>query len=212
MTETSSASSINETYLETFFSKKEFCFYKMIKKFFECCNKNDILKMIDIIEKKSDTSLRVLDWFVTKYSKKRIDELTKNNDGFDVRISYKAQLKAYKKHYFDPFRRRQNSQRFKYFYDKTSDEYLYTTLGQLNFFKWAISNNIIDYVEKNINQINIAMNLSNKADKKRKITKNEKKNNTTSSNSSSISNSSNSSSASTNSKNDILNNLILTFN
>ena len=164
----STGSQLNESYLGTFFTHKEMCFYKMIKKFFSNCNKNDIITMIDIIEKKSPTSLRILDWFVTKYSKKKINGMnaTKQNDAFDVRISYKAQLKAYKKHYFDPFRRRQNTQRFKYYFD--DELYLYTTLGQLNFFKWAISNNIIKFVENNIASITNAMNASNKNEKNNK--------------------------------------------
>jgi hypothetical protein len=175
----STPSQLNDQYLETFFSHKEMCFYKMIKKFFSNCNKLDILTMIDIIEKKSTTSLRVLDWFVTKYSKKKINGMGANrgNDAFDVRISYKAQLKAYKKHYFDPFRRRQNTQRFKYYYDE--DSYVYTTLGQLNFFKWAISNNIINFVEANIDTITNAMNLSNKHEKCSKMNNVEKTENKT---------------------------------
>ena len=43
-----------------------------------------------------------------------------------------------------------------------------TTLGQLNFFKWAISNNIIECVEKHYPAIIEAMNKSNKEDKVRK--------------------------------------------
>jgi hypothetical protein len=45
---------------------------------------------------------------------------------------------------------------------------LYTTLGQLNFFRWAISNKIIHYVFKNLDNIILAMNTSNKDDKKKK--------------------------------------------
>ncbi len=149
------------------FTKKELCYYRMINKFFIDCNKSDIIKMIDIINGKSEISLRVLDWFVTKYSKKRIgvcvNKENKETEVFDIRISYKSQLKAFKKRYFDPFRRRK---KFKYNYD--SNEYINTTIGQLNFFKWAISNNIIKYVEDNLIQINKAMNISNKEDKTRK--------------------------------------------
>ena len=51
-----------------------------------------------------------------------------------------------------------------------------TTIGQLNFFRWAFSNNVIDYVEKNHKNISKAMNKSNKEDKKRKTGKIIKKN------------------------------------
>jgi hypothetical protein len=161
-----------------FFNQKELCHYKNIDKFFkEQYEKNseNIIKMIDIIEGKSDISLRILDWFVTKYSKKKINcnGGTKNVEAFDVKISYKAQLKAYKKRYFDPFRRKK-----KFYYPcekdgfinyENEDKHIYTTLGQLNFFKWAFTNNIVSYVEDNLNFIIGEMNLFNKDEKKKKL-------------------------------------------
>jgi hypothetical protein len=155
------------------FSKKEICYYKMIHRFFESCNIENMTKMVSIINGESDISLRVLDWFVTKYSKKRIEcGQNKESEVFDIRISYKSQLKAYKKRYFDPFRRRK---KFYYHFDgkkivsgEKDITCVETTLGQLNFFKWAISNDILTYVETNIGQITKAMNLSNKEDKKRR--------------------------------------------
>lgn len=152
-----------------FFSVKELCYYKKIDKFFKSCSTESILKMMDIIDGKSNISLRVLDWFVTKYSKKRIDcGMSKDSEVFDVRISYKSQLKSYKKRYFDPFRRKKDT-RFRYYFD--NGQTIITTLGQLNFFKWAFTNNIVVYVEKNLKQISKEMNLSNKEDKKKKVKK-----------------------------------------
>jgi hypothetical protein len=152
--------------LKTFFSVKELCYYKMIDKFFKNYTTENIIKMIDIIESKSSISLRILDWFVTKYSKKRIDCGNKEgSEVFDVKISYKSQLKAYKKRYFDPFRRRK---KFKYYFENSNNTNVYTTLGQLNFFKWAFTNGIIAYVDNNLNQISKEMNSSNKEDKLRK--------------------------------------------
>lgn len=153
-----------------YFTNKELCYYKTVHKYFKVCNPSYIEKMIKIINGTSTISLRVLDWFVTRHSKKRLDIEVMNSVGafesFDVHISYKAQLKSYKKRYFDPFRRRR---KFPYFYDKTDkSKYLVTTIGQLNFFKWAISHNIIEFVEKNVNQIIRNMNQSNKEEKKKK--------------------------------------------
>jgi len=148
-----------------FFNIKELCYYKKINDYYKVCLSDNIEKMINIIEGKSQISLRILDWFVTKYSKKKIDcGINNNDDSFDVRISYKSQLKSYKKRYFDPFRRRK-----KFMYHFTiNDKSIITTLGQLNFFKWAFSNNILIYVEKNLKQISKEMNLSNKEEKKKK--------------------------------------------
>lgn len=150
----------------TLFSKKEAFYYKMIDRFFKDCTEEQIVKMLNIINKESEISLRILDWFVTRHSKKKIDFDLNNDEIFDVHISYKAQLKSYKKTYFDPFRRRK---KFYYNYDKNNTKkQVYTTIGQLNFFRWAISNNIIEYVEKNLTQLTKAMNSSNKEDKKKK--------------------------------------------
>lgn len=156
-----------------FFTKKELCYYKMIDKFFKKCPEDKIIKMLNIIDGQSEISLRILDWFVTKYAKKGID-FTKNGETFDVHINYKAQLKSYKKRYFDPFRRKK---KFNYKYIVNGQEkVLYTTIGQLNFFRWAISNEIINFVERYLPQITKAMNISNKEDKKKKIKKNEEDN------------------------------------
>lgn len=162
----------------TFFKSKELCFYKMLDKFYKNCNHNYINKMIDIINSQSNISLRILDWFVTRYSK----TIVTDNDKCDIHISYKSQLKSYKKIYFDPFRRRKKF--FYHFNINNLDKKIYTTLGQLNFFMWAINNNIIDYVENNFDTVISEMNNSNKEDKKRKEKKKkekekEKKNNQT---------------------------------
>ena len=152
------------------FTKKELCYYKMIDKFFrQCCNKN-LTDMYDIVEGTSQISLRILDWFVTKYTKRGLDFTRTNGETFDVHINYKAQLKSYKKKYFDPFRRKT---KFDYIYKIDGvEKILHTTIGQLNFFRWAITNGIIEFVEKYLNQIIKAMNIANKEEKKRKETEN----------------------------------------
>ncbi len=143
-----------------FFTVKELCYYSMIDKFFKDCAQNNITNMIDIIEGNSDISLRILDWYVTKYSKKRIYYGNTDTETFDVRLSYQSQLKSYKKRHFDPFRRRK-----KFVYYFKNNKSISTTIGQLNFFKWAISYNVISYVEKNLKHISKEMNIDNKISK-----------------------------------------------
>jgi hypothetical protein len=157
------------------FNNKELCYYKMIDKYYkQVCSENNIQKMIDIIEGKSDISLRILDWVVTKYSKGKIELLNADDqEEFDIHISYKSQLKSYKKKYFDPFRRRN---KINYQYSNVDkSKIINTTIGQLNFFKWAITHNIIKYVEDNLQLIVKAMNVSNKEDKKKKLLENKSK-------------------------------------
>jgi hypothetical protein len=129
--------------------------------------KNDIKIMVSIINGESNISLRLLDWFVTNHSKKNnikyiIDNIYDEQILFDVSADYKGQLKAYNKKYFDPFCRKQRIQ-YKY-----NDKFiLITTIGQLNFFKWAIQNNIIGYIEDNLTNLEIEM-ISYYKDKKNK--------------------------------------------
>ncbi len=159
---------------ELILSKKETYHYKIIDKYYKSLEKDNVLILIDIVEKKSKVSLRLIDWFVTKYAHKFKVRLEKKNNtsidnGFNVHISYKAQLQSYKKKYFDPFRRRKRL-KFKYFFDKEKQISLCTTIGQLNFFKWAFTNNIVEYVINNYEVIAKAMAQSNKIDKTKKKT------------------------------------------
>ena len=123
--------------------------------------------MLGIIEGTSVISLRILDWFVTRYAGQYKIRLANGGEtDFFVNISYKSQLRAFKKKYFDPFRRRR---KFLYHYDKTDREAtVMTTIGQLNFFKWAISNNLVEYIETNLQGLIKIMNKTNREDKQKK--------------------------------------------
>lgn len=157
----------------TFFkTPKQLCYFKMINSFFKKCPIEIINKMVDIINLESVISLRVLEWVVTKSGKKTVNIKIRDNDYYSVNIMYKAQLKTYKKKNFDPFRR---DRKFYYEYDRNdSTKKVLTTLGQLNFFKWAIQNGILECVEKNYDEINTAMIKYNKEEKVKKIKKKKK--------------------------------------
>jgi hypothetical protein len=124
---------------------------------------NNINLMLPIVTGKSKISLRVIDWFVTNYSKKNninyYIQIKKNgeliNKQFIVYLNYKSQLKAYSKKQFDPFCRRE---RILFYHDSKKE--LVTTVGQLNFFRWAIENDIISYIKKNLKEIESDMNMS----------------------------------------------------
>ena len=119
---------------------------------------NNIDTIIPIINGQSHISLRVLDWFVTNFSKKNNVIYNIERDGkipiiFNVFLDYRLQLKAYSKKYFDPFCRK-NRILF-YCQDNLA---IKTTVGQLNFFRWALKNKIIEYVSEHLNDIVIDMN------------------------------------------------------
>lgn len=118
-----------------------------LSRFYMKDNNINIIK--EVINGKHRISLRLLDWFVTNYSKKNNTCIQNTNGEYlKVYLSYRAQLKAYSKQQFDPFRRRE---RISFIYD--TDKNLETTIGQLNFFRWVLENNIIEYIYANIYDI-----------------------------------------------------------
>jgi hypothetical protein len=137
-------------------SKKDLLMQSLINFF---ATKENLDKVIPIITGKSKISLRILDWFVTNYSKKNNIsyeiELNNKKKNFIVYLDYKSQLKAYSKKQFDPFCRRERIS----FFDHSNTE-LVTTVGQLNFFRWAIETNIINYIIENFSLIENDMNNS----------------------------------------------------
>lgn len=137
---------------------------------------NNIYIILPIISSNSDISIRIIDWFVTNYSKKNnlIYELynySDNNRFFNIYLQYKCQLKSYKKKLFDPFCRKN---KIPFYYDE--NKCVITTIGQLNFFKWAIDNNILDYIKKNLSSITQDMINTNKSLAKNKKLINDKTN------------------------------------
>jgi hypothetical protein len=130
-------------------------------------NKANINKIIPLIEQRSDVSLRLVDWFVTNYSKKNNTVITKEKNGnvihFNVYLSYRNQLKAYSKEKFDPFRRNEH---IVFYYD--IDKYIETTHGQLNFFRWVIQNDILDYIKDKMSVIESDMLITQKQNQNKK--------------------------------------------
>ena len=143
----------------------------LLSNLMEFYNKHGNLeKMMKIINGESEISLRIVDWFVTNFAKKyyTVYELSQSmgenhsNTRFKVYNHYKLKFKAYSKKRFDPFCR----------WDRISVPYnenqlIETTIGQLNFFKWAIENKIVDYIKNNYETIETDMNKRNVTTKKR---------------------------------------------
>ena len=119
-------------------------------------------KMLKIINGESNISLRIVDWFATNYAKQNYTIIENNEtDRFKVYIDYKLKLKAYSKRRFDPFCR---WDRINIPYKNNTD--IQTTIGQLNFFKWALENNVIKYIEEHYKEIEKDMNTRNSTTKK----------------------------------------------
>ena len=122
--------------------------------------------MLQIVTGESKISLRIVDWFATNYAKKYYTLYTiedgDNIRRFKVYFDYKLKLKAYSKRRFDPFCR----------WDRISMPYkngtcIETTIGQLNFFKWALENRVVNYIEDNYDTIEKDMNNRNSTSKRK---------------------------------------------
>ncbi len=132
-------------------------------------NEEYLDKMLKIITGDSKISLRIVDWFATNYAKKYYTLYTTEDDygnlkRFKVYFDYKLKLKAYSKRRFDPFCR---WERISIPYK--GDKYIETTIGQLNFFKWAIENKVIGYIEENYETIEKDMNTRNSTSKRKEL-------------------------------------------
>ena len=124
-------------------------------------NPQNIMLFMSIINSRSNISIRLIDYFVTKYSK--LYKIThKNNEEIvNVFTSYKQQLKAFQKKHFDPFSR---GERIPYFMGEMC---VITTIGQLNFFRWFIGKNLLDYIVINKLLIENDMNSLNSTSKRK---------------------------------------------
>ena len=144
-----------------------------LKKFYSKDNYKNLNIILPIINGESEISLRLVDWFVTNYTKKNWTVYTYvDRRGREKRVKvhtdYKLELKAHQKKRFDPFCR---CSRINFPYK--NDTYLQTTVGQLNFFKWALDNHVIAYIKKHLHEIELDMNSRNSSSKNRKKTKNQ---------------------------------------
>lgn len=153
-------------------------------------NEYNKLALLDILEGKNKISLRIIDWFVTNYSKKHNVEYTlrkkitspkkitmkkihgkasKKDDSrsanlkhVNVFLSYKNLLNAYSKKIFDPFCRRDRIE-----FEFKDKKKIVTTVGQLNFFRWAIQNNVLNYIIEHFKEIEEDMNKNTKKKKEK---------------------------------------------
>jgi hypothetical protein len=124
--------------------------------------------LYDIVEGLSPLSLRIIDWFVTHYARSHhvlywIDEASdqlvetypEKGGGthlkkYHLYLEYRAQLKSYTKMFFDPFRRHE---RITFVLETTPLKVLETTVGQLNFFRWALQHHVLEYIMNHLAEI-----------------------------------------------------------
>lgn len=127
------------------FTSQELMLLKSLNIFYEDTKIYNLLH--SIINGYNFISRRTIEYFVTNYSLNEKSNYIIKEKGFKIKFnvhtSYKDQLKAYKKKYFDPFGR---GIRIPFF---SKDNCIITTIGQLNFYKWFFSKKIYDYLLEN---------------------------------------------------------------
>jgi hypothetical protein len=116
---------------------------------------DNLAEIVELLKGTSDVSLRLIDWFVTNYSKAHSTSYILNGQEFVVYMNYKNQLKAYSKKLFDPFCRRERIS-----FQIPGHEAFLTTVGKLNFFRWAIEKGILDYIKSHQAEVEKEMNTA----------------------------------------------------
>jgi len=117
----------------------------------------DVLKKIInrefIVNKSKKVSIRIVNWFVTNYAKQHFTVYELEKERFFVWTRFRSAEDGYSKDLFDPYCRKD---RIMIPYDETTN--IITTIGQLNFFKWAILNKVVDYIVEHYDSITQDMN------------------------------------------------------
>lgn len=118
--------------------------------------------VIPFIQGRSQVSLRVIDWLVTNYAKEFPERceymMPHHRFPFQMHDQYRYQLKLKHKGGFDPFGRGE-----RILFRVGTDEQgrtvkLLTTIGQLSFFQWAITEGVLAYARAHVKEIEKHMN------------------------------------------------------
>lgn len=135
--------------METIQTKEQWVLHRL-ERFYS--NPANLERMKGILLGESPISLRLIDWLVTNFAKKNdVAYKTKKDDRYvNMYLAYKSHLKAYSKKMFDPFCR----------WKHIKFNGLDTTVGQLNFFEWAIQDEVLEYLDANYERIHSDMEKS----------------------------------------------------
>jgi hypothetical protein len=114
-----------------------------------------VLKLLcPVIDQTYDVSLRALDWTVVNWSKKhrivcKVETGRGKVDVVNIFSVYKDVLRRWRRRMFDPFRRRERV----HFWHPSSKVLYSTTVGQLNFLRWAHTYGVIEQARLYLPQI-----------------------------------------------------------
>ena len=98
----------------------------------------------DIVNHRNGLSLRIIDWLITNFSK--AFSVAIESDGLPRNLcrDYHKNLSAHNKKNFDPFARRRRIHILLF-----DDQRRVSTIGQLNFFRWFLSKDLVGFLLQN---------------------------------------------------------------
>lgn len=120
--------------------------YQTLQRFY--ASKENLQQLSEVLGRNPPVSLRTIDWLVTNYSKADNCYVDGCLIPTNIHIAYKAAQSSVKKKLMDPFCRRERIT----FTNVDGDPFV-TTLGQLNFFRWAIKTGVLNYAIQNASAI-----------------------------------------------------------
>ena len=121
-----------------------------------------VTQFSDIVKHKNGLSLRIIDWLITNFSKKVSVSIETRGIPGDLYRDYHKNLSAHNKKNFDPFARRQRICILLF-----GEEKRFSTIGQLNFFRWFLQKNLCSFLLENKPVIEKHMRDYEKMSKKR---------------------------------------------
>lgn len=121
-----------------------------------------VTQFSDIVKHKNGLSLRIIDWLITNFSKKVSVSIETRGIPGDLYRDYHKNLSAHNKKNFDPFARRQRICVLLF-----GEEKRFSTIGQLNFFRWFLQKNLCSFLLENKPIIEKHMRDYEKMSKKR---------------------------------------------
>lgn len=144
--------------MEQGFRKSDMVLFESLQKFFIHRYNLDVLlsyknkEKCEKGEKPNRKSLRLVNWFLTNYSKQYSTNYRLNQNGSVEKVyiydEYDSALSANSKDKFDVFcRGKDKGKVFDLEYEEGKK--ISTSIAQLNLFRWGIRRGIFDYVENN---------------------------------------------------------------